>query len=86
MGTERAIEWEPKGLLNCRRRKGERAIEREPKGQLNGSLKAHGRTHSVTQSGNLSRHMKTHQNDMTDAQTFVHEGCLSENQNSKWKV
>ncbi|KFD67963.1 hypothetical protein M514_02852 [Trichuris suis] len=51
-----------------------------------GSLKAHGRTHSVTQSGNLSRHMKTHQNDMTDAQTFVHEGCLSENQNSKWKV
>ncbi|KFD60536.1 hypothetical protein M514_12356 [Trichuris suis] len=31
----RAVEWEPKGLLNCRRRKGERAIEWEPKGLLN---------------------------------------------------
>ncbi|KFD48048.1 hypothetical protein M513_11068 [Trichuris suis] len=35
MGTERAIEWEPKRLLNCRRRKDERAIELEPKGLLN---------------------------------------------------
>ncbi|KHJ44894.1 zinc finger, C2H2 type [Trichuris suis] len=65
----------------------------------NSTLTKHMRTHTgqkpyqctlctmkFTQSGNLSRHMKTHQNDMTDAQMFVHEGCLSENQNSKWKV
>ncbi|KFD48200.1 hypothetical protein M513_10914 [Trichuris suis] len=49
MGNKRAIEWEPKGLLNCRRQKGERAIKWEPKGLLNVAIG--GKVERSTQAG-----------------------------------